>query len=94
MRAKVFPFIVLAGLLLTPLILWALYNVDRQTGLIWLFLHQIYYAPLSWLGQPFFRKDSDVGFWVLPLGRLLTGVVYSLLGCLMLKAIRFLRHKP
>jgi hypothetical protein len=93
MRAKPFQPIVLAGFLLLPLILWALYNVDRQAGLIWFFLHQIYYAPLSWLGQPFFHNDSEVGFWVLPLGRLLTAVVYALLGCLMLKAIRFLRHK-
>jgi hypothetical protein len=46
-------------------------------GLIWFFLHQLYYAPFgTWIHEPFFDPDSEVGFWVQPMGRILAAVAY------------------
>ena len=74
-------FLVIASvwLLVLPAALFGLYSIDDETGLIWLFLHQLYYAPFgTWLRQLFFVPDSDVGFWVQPIGRVLTAASYAL----------------
>jgi hypothetical protein len=72
-------FLVGAGLwLILPAALFGLYSVDAERGLIWLLLHQLYYAPLgSWISEPFFVPDPEVGFWVQPIGRLLTAALYG-----------------
>jgi hypothetical protein len=50
---------------------------DESRGLIWLLLHQLYYYPFGcWVREPFFEVDSEIGFNVLILGRILTGFVY------------------
>ncbi len=51
-------------------------DLDRPRGLLWFYLHQLYYTPVAWVGNPFFVPDSEVGFWVQPLGRMLTTVLY------------------
>jgi hypothetical protein len=55
--------LLLAFILLLPLLFWLLADVDSERGLVWLLFHQVYYAPLSWLGSPFFVPDGDLGFW-------------------------------
>ncbi len=72
-------FLVLAGLwLVLPAGLFALYTLDTARGLIWLLLHQLYYAPFgTWLEEPFFTPDTDVSYWVQPLGRVLTATCYA-----------------
>jgi hypothetical protein len=51
--------------------------MDDSRGLIWFYAHQLYYLPIgSWLGEPFFRPDSEVWFFVKPLGRILTPMIY------------------
>lgn len=60
-----------------PGLLNFLQNYDNDRGLLWLFLHQLYYGALgSWVGKPFFQQNSDIGFDVLLPGRFLTGFVY------------------
>jgi hypothetical protein len=72
-------FLILAGFwLVLPAALFGLYSMGVEGGLIWFFLHQLYYAPLgTWLDEPFFLPDSEVGFWVQPIGRVLTAVFYA-----------------
>ncbi|WP_411339192.1 hypothetical protein V6U71_14895 [Sphingopyxis sp. J-6] len=47
--------------------------------LLWFAAHQLYYAPLSWIGPPFFNPDSEVMFFVTVPGRILTACCYSAL---------------
>jgi hypothetical protein len=61
----VFPFVLEFLMWLTP-----------DIGLIWLLFHQLYYSPLSGIGEAFFTPDSDVSFWVRWPGRVLAVVVY------------------
>lgn len=71
-------FLILAGIWLAlPAALVPLY-AKVEGGLIWFFLHQLYYAPLgTWIREPFFVADSEVGFWVQPIGRVLTAMFYA-----------------
>lgn len=74
----------LCGWLVLPWLLrWAAYGLD---SLGWFSLHQLYYLPLgSWVGEPFFRPDSEVMFFVLPPGRVLTALFYlAIVGVIML----------
>jgi hypothetical protein len=58
--------------------LWLLFVViDVGPGLVWIGLHQLYYAPMSWIGEPLFSPSGDVGFLVRWPGRLLTAGVYG-----------------
>lgn len=79
MKKKHIRFFIIISTILV-LIPWALnffQYYDKKRGLLWLFFHQIYYAPLgSWIREPFFKFDSDIGFEVLFPGRILTGLVY------------------
>jgi hypothetical protein len=84
--------LVTIGVVLLPFVLWALYSIDPLVPLLWFFVHQIYYMPFSILGAPFFRSDSEVGFWVLPLGRLLAGVCYALIVITIFTIVRQ-RHR-
>ena len=72
-------FLVFVGLwLMLPAGLFALYTTDTERGLLWLLLHQLYYAPFgTWIAEPFFTPDSDVGYWVRPLGRALAAAFYA-----------------
>ena len=61
-----------------PAALYALSVWDGNRGLIWFWLHQIYYMPFgAWLGQPFFAPDAEVYFWARPLGRVVAAVGYA-----------------
>lgn len=42
-------------------------------------LHQGYYSLIGWIGEPFFKPDSEIMFVVKISGRILAVVVYSLL---------------
>ena len=60
-----------------PFIFNILEYFDPNRGLIWFYLQQLYYWPLgSWLKEPFFQHDSEVGFFVKPFGRVVTMGVY------------------
>jgi len=72
-------------LLVFPFIFLGLMNIDGERGLIWLLIHQMYYLPLSWIGEPFFKFDSEVSFFVSYLGRIFTAVFYLLLILLLTK---------
>lgn len=65
----------LCGWIALPWLLWwAAHGLDN---VVWFTLHQLYYLPLgSWMREPFFRPDSEVMFFVLPAGRLLTVLLY------------------
>jgi hypothetical protein len=69
-------FAVLVTLAGWPILFELLFHVDEDHGLIWLFLHQLYYMPFGWLGTPFIIPDSDVSFWVQWPGRILALGVY------------------
>ena len=62
---------------LLPFVLELLTWLMPDIGLIWFFPHQLYYLPLSEIGEPFFVPDSEVGFWVQWPGRVLAVVVYG-----------------
>jgi hypothetical protein len=89
-------FLVLVALwLVLPAALFALYSNDVDGGLVWFFLHQLYYAPFgTWIREPFFTPDSEVGFWAQPMGRILAAVVY-LFALLLLRVavLRMLRSR-
>ena len=80
-------YILLTILIIFPFIFLLLMEVADNIGMIWLFFHQIYYLPLSWMSEPFFRTDSDIGFFVLPLGRLITAIFYFLSWLLIYRII-------
>jgi hypothetical protein len=67
----------IAAVVALPFILDALMRWVEMHALAWFLPHQLYYLPLSWLGEPFFRPDSEVSFWVTLSGRVLAAVVYS-----------------
>jgi hypothetical protein len=71
-------FLILGGAwLVLPAVLVPLY-ARIEGGLIWFFLHQLYYAPLgTWIREPFFTPAAEVGFWVHPWGRVLTAAFYA-----------------
>lgn len=60
-----------------PFVFALMRDVDSDRGLIWFLFHQLYYLPLgSWLGEPFFKPDSEVVFWVKIPGRILMPLIY------------------
>ncbi len=62
-------------LALPALLWWATKALDSLHVFV---LHQIYYLPLgTWIKEPFFRPDSEVLFFVLPAGRVLTALFYT-----------------
>lgn len=64
-------------ILAIPFVLDLLCKIDSSRGLIWFFMHQLYYVPLgSWVGKPFFTPDSEVYYFVNWPGRILTAVFY------------------
>jgi len=70
---KIIMFIVLS-----PLILIIFQYYVFNLGLIGLFFDGLYYLPLgSWMQEPFFKPDSELGFIVLWPGRFLTGIIYT-----------------
>lgn len=91
-RAMIWCWIV--SVLLVPSLLVALYTIDLGFGLIFLFVHQLYYMPLaSWIGEPFFLSDSDVMFWVTWPGRFLTAILYTCLIVLAKLVFELVKNK-
>ena len=73
-----------------PFVFDFLRHVDDTRGLIWFGIHQLYYLPLgAWIKEPLFNPDSEVGFFVMPLGQILTPIVYLLL----FYGIKYVRNK-
>ncbi len=74
-------FRLVAGAILAwPFVCLALSELNPDLGLVWFWAHQLYYWPFGeWLGMPFFRQDSEVGFESKAAGRVLVPVVYLLL---------------
>jgi hypothetical protein len=81
MRAKgalKWQWITLLVILLWPALFYILGNLDRDRGMLWLLLFQMYYLPCgSWIGQPFFVPDSELSYVVRVPGAILTSVVYA-----------------
>ena len=77
--------LILSFVLVFPFIFLGLMNLDGNRGLVWFFIHQMYYLPLSWIGEPFFQLDSEVSFFVSYLGRIFTAVCYLLLIIILTK---------
>jgi hypothetical protein len=69
--------IIVVCVTILPFLLELLTQLTPDIGLIWFFAHQLYYLPLSEIGEPFFIPDSEVGFWVQWPGRLLAMIVYG-----------------
>lgn len=64
-----------AWIVLPAMLWWCATLLDNLHLFI---LHQAYYLPLgTWMGEPFFTPDSEVMFFVMPAGRLLTALVYA-----------------
>jgi hypothetical protein len=64
------------GLVLAPL---GFYCLARLLGLMLLVLYLGYYVPLWWMGEPYFRFSSDIGWWLPAVpGMLAAAVIYSL----------------
>ena len=62
-----------AWIVLPAMLWWCATLLDNLHLFI---LHQAYYLPLgTWMGEPFFTPDSEVMFFVMPAGRLLTALV-------------------
>jgi hypothetical protein len=71
-------WITLLVILLWPALFYVLGNLDRDRGMLWLLLFQMYYLPLgSWISQPFFVPDSELSYLVRVPGAILTSVVYT-----------------
>jgi hypothetical protein len=84
--------VIVAGcVILLPFVLELLIRLTPSIGLIWFLPHQLYYLPLSEIGEPFFIADSEVGFWVQWPGRVLAVVVYG--GCLVLLVWAYARWR-
>ncbi len=60
---------------------------------MWLLPHQFYYLPLSWLGEPFFKPNSDISFEVMKSGRAMTIIVYSVVWYVTVKVIENYKNK-
>ena len=69
-------YLVIFIILILPFVLNFFSYLDTSRGLIWFFAQQIYYVPISWIGEPFFIKDSETMFVVKPLGKIITFFVY------------------
>lgn len=85
---KIFNYICLSLIVFWPVAFYIFEHIDTDRGLIWFYLQQLYYWPIgSWLKEPFFRPDSEIGFFVKPLGRIITACIYLLifLGSVTLK---------
>lgn len=71
---KKYDLIFILIIMLFPLSIWPFINRDFTFILI----HQVYYLPMgSWMAEPFFKADDHLLFWPLPLGRIITPIVYS-----------------
>ena len=76
---KLFIGLGLGFIVFWPAVFYALECIDSDRGLIWFYLQQLYYWPIgSWLKEPFFQYDSEIGFLVKPMGRVITAFAYSL----------------
>jgi hypothetical protein len=69
--------------ILVVLIAWPAFfawlaRVDLEHGPIWMFFHQIYYLPVSWIGSPMFSTEGDLGFSIHPTARAATLFMYVL----------------
>jgi hypothetical protein len=64
-------------IILFPLPFKILSDLDHSYGLLWFFIHQLYYQPYAGLLQePFFIPDSDIGFFVEIPGRIIAPLGY------------------
>jgi hypothetical protein len=90
-RGLKWQWITLLVILLWPALFYVLSNLDRDRGMLWLLLFQMYYLPFgSWISQPFFVPDSELSFLVRVPGAILTSVVYTgaYLGVLQLRRMK------
>jgi hypothetical protein len=90
-RGLKWQWLTLLVILLWPALFYVLGNLDRDRGMLWLLLFQMYYLPLgSWISQPFFVPDSELSYVVRVPGAILTSVVYTgaYLGVLQLRRMK------
>jgi hypothetical protein len=86
-------WITLVVILLWPALFYILGNLDRDRGMLWLLLSQMYYLPLgSWIGQPFFAPDSELSYVVRAPGVILASLVYAAMYWGVLQLLRMKRQ--
>jgi hypothetical protein len=74
--------------MLFPLPFFALSRIDNPHGLLWIFFHNLYYQPFAGiLDEPFFTRDSDIGFIVNIPGRIISPIGY-IITFLIYKTVR------
>ncbi|WP_155877324.1 hypothetical protein [Desulfuromonas sp. AOP6] len=71
---KKIKYILWGAILLLPALFRMLFEV---LGLIALGGYLLYYTPISFLGEPFFIPNSDLGFLPSWKGILITAIIYS-----------------
>lgn len=80
------------GWIAAPWFLW--WAANGLDNVVWFVLHQLYYLPLGcWIGKPFFMPDSEVMFFVLPAGRVLTALFYIAIGGMIFLVRRTWKRK-
>ena len=68
---------IIVTIVLFPFLMEWLSELDNNRAMIWFLFHQLYHLPFgSWLGEPFYKPDSDVSYWVQIPWRFLAPVVY------------------
>lgn len=75
-------YISTALILVAPLVLEPLIRLDEARGLLWLLAQQIYYLPISWIGEPLFTR-TEVGMHPEPLGIVVGVVIYGVVMLLL-----------
>ncbi len=67
-------------IILFPLPFHFLMKINPAHGLIWVLFHHLYYQPVAGLlDEPFFTRDTDIGFFVNLPGRIITPIIYLIL---------------
>ena len=88
MKIKAFnKYYTLGILIIFPYLVMALMSLDEPRGMIYLLLHQFYYLPLSWLGEPFYKLNADISYSVLVAGRVTSAIFYFIMWLVVVKFI-------
>jgi len=68
-----------------PLLPYLISILTKNYGLIWLFMEQIYYFPVSSIFGEYFFYKTEIGFRPEIMGRFITGIIYLLIVLLFFK---------
>jgi hypothetical protein len=71
--------IIWLGIIIFPYVCWLLMQIV-EWGLIPLFAEIVYFIPISWIGEPFFKYSSDIGGYITTNnGRIFGVFIYSII---------------